>query len=935
MKYKTGIFSSIINNRWHVETTADCLTYKKNNEDGKINYFDINNVRLENGIIWNVVNITTNTEKLHIDGLSSDDSNKLSSDLEDRIKNIITVLVIRKKSSLNNVALQIGNFLRQDRYLSHTDIRKWLSTIPAIGRELSHPYFEPDRLPLDLQETISVFVDISKPQSETLNKRNEEFVARATKKYDHIFSRLEKYPLTEEQKRAAVINEDRNLLIAAAGSGKSSTIVAKAVYLIECGLAKPNEILVLAYNKNAQLEIDERLRKLVGITPSYNKAIEAKTFHGLGMDIIINIDGIKPTISELASAGKTRLATLFQKIIMGLVSSNPTFAQQWINFLIVCKKPTPDLDKISSYREYNDYLKELGAYWKEARDGRRLVLKTIDGKEVKSMEELRISNWLVINGINYEYEKCYPHPTADASYRQYYPDFYYPDADLYHEHFAIDEHGNAPTFMRDYESGVYWKRNIHKEKNTNFIETHSAYFKDGSVFDKLKSELIKYGVRFTIKNTQELDKIIQDSFNPENDTQIVSTFLRHFKANNTSISQVREKANSLPDKTRTALFLDIFTSIHEEYQFQLKSNNEIDFEDQINKACEYLESNKFNHPYTYILVDEFQDISQDRKRMIHALLDQNDDIKLFVVGDDWQSIYRFSGADIDIMTHFSDHFGATSKNHLTHTFRSYQGIVDVASEFIQRNPNQLQKTVLSSHDTKSDQVFIREYNSSLEQFDQLDTLLEKINQTAINHKQVLSVFLLGRYNHLNPKQHINYIEKYQNLNVEFKSIHAAKGLEADYVVLLNVEAGYYGFPSTITDDPLLHMVIPRPESFPHAEERRLMYVAITRAKRAVFIFSGKTRQSSFVTEIAELKRVSASHHMKRANPCPQCNIGELKTRKGKFGTFMGCSNYPDCNYSSPLKCPDCAKGKLVTKQSRNGPFLSCSQFPKCRYHRNL
>ena len=155
------------------------------------------------------------------------------------------------------------------------------------------------------------------------------------------------------------------------------------------------------------------------------------------------------------------------------------------------------------------------------------------------------------------------------------------------------------------------------------------------------------------------------------------------------------------------------------------------------------------------------------------------------------------------------------------------------------------------------------------------------------------------------------------------------------MILLNLEAGAYGFPSTIPDDPLLHLIIPRPEHYPNAEERRLFYVAITRAKRAVFICASPTLRSPFLMEVAEIPRVKSELHITLTDPCPECDTGELRRRIGKYGAFMGCSNYPSCDYTTPVICPKCEKGKLVTKQSKYGAFLSCSTFPRCRYTENI
>jgi DNA helicase-4 len=300
------------------------------------------------------------------------------------------------------------------------------------------------------------------------------------------------------------------------------------------------------------------------------------------------------------------------------------------------------------------------------------------------------------------------------------------------------------------------------------------------------------------------------------------------------------------------------------------------------------------------LVDEAQDLSQDRKRIIRALLGQRPDIKLFAVGDDWQSIYRFSGADIDIMTNFPEHFGYTATNYLTRTFRSYQGLVDLAAAFVQKNPGQFKKTVEAHASHPGEQVIIDSYTSKSDMQRMLEDRLKKINRVALKQGQRLSVFILARYNGLKPPGMGQYVETYPHLDISFRSIHASKGLETDYVILLGVANGRRGFPSRITDDPLLHLVIPRPERFPDAEERRLMYVAITRAKRAIFILSDKAGTSPFVQELSEMPGVKLGEGARRENPCPECQTGELKRRSRQGSAILGCSNFPICRYTRPV-----------------------------------
>jgi DNA helicase-4 len=204
--------------------------------------------------------------------------------------------------------------------------------------------------------------------------------------------------------------------------------------------------------------------------------------------------------------------------------------------------------------------------------------------------------------------------------------------------------------------------------------------------------------------------------------------------------------------------------------------------------------------------------------------------------------------------------------------------------------------------------------------------------SALPNDGKISIFLLARYSHLKPKQ----LARFPNLDLKFSTIHASKGLQADYAILLNVETGLYGFPGTIEDVPLMELVIPKPESFPHAEERRLMYVAITRAKKGVFIFSNRRKISPFATELATNNRVKTiSLTPERVNPCQECETGEIVKKTGKFGAFYGCTNYPDCEFTKPVECPRCSSGKLVKRESKYGPFLSCSRFPKCKYSESL
>jgi DNA helicase-4 len=907
------------------------LVCKRSRAHHRIEYFDIRGVRVETGLIWDTVTVTTSNQSLHLKGISAKAAKSLRQDIETRTKDAIISHVLGREGALPEVEAQVKKILQSNRYISQNDIRNWVSQIPDIGEDLAHPYFDPGSLPKKAKANLETFLEIRKPESAVLKQANEQFIQQEIDKYSHLFQQLEEFPLSEEQMRAAVINEDRNLLIAAAGSGKSSTIVAKAIYLVAAGLARPEEILILAFNKDAQVEVEQRLLDLLDVVPEYQTPLKVKTFHSFGYEILAEVEGTRPSISKFSTGGKETQIKLFTDLMRHLYETDPGFQAAWKEFLIVEKYPTPNLFKVKSKREYNEYLQELGAVRRRTPEGMELIITAMDGTEVRSFEEARIANWLALNGVEYEYERQYVNPLNPEEIIKYNPDFYYPGADLYHEHFAVNAEGKTPPFIDDsYLTGMDWKRNTHLENGTKLFETHSAHVQDGTLFDRLEKALRENGVPLNPLDKKETNRLIRESFNPDIDCSIFISFIHHFKSNHATIELLREKARTFTDQRRVSLFLRLFEAIYNEHTRSLHKKCEIDFEDQINKACEYLESNRYPHPFKYILVDEFQDTSQDRKRMIQALLDQNESAKLFAVGDDWQSIYRFAGSDIEIMTHFSDHFGATSKNYLTQTYRSFQGIVDVAADFVQRNENQLKKNVSAIRDVEKDQVILYGYENAEDQTKQVNELLAKLN--GLPNDSRLSVFLLARYSHLKPKE----LAWFPNLDIKFSTIHASKGLQADYVILLNVEGGLYGFPSTIEDDPLMELVIPKPESYPHAEERRLMYVAITRAKKGVFIFSNRRKVSPFAIELAKIDRVKAvSLIPERQNPCPECDTGEVVRKTGKFGAFHGCSNYPDCEFAKPVECPKCNSGKLVKRESKHGEFLSCSTFPKCKYSESL
>lgn len=893
MKYKNGFLGRLFAGEKSVSTGRETVSYSFTKEKGKLNYLDILDLRLDNGRL----SIITATKTLNITFLSYTDSQSLHEDLTGKIKAKISAYLSTHEHNLADLTADFNKLLETQKYISQNDIRQWLSTMPDVGKYLSHRLFTPSLIKFAVPGLSSI-LKFFEPNSGVLSNRNEIYIKSTIEKYKYLFDTIEKYPLTNEQKRAIVTDEDRNLLIAAAGSGKTSTLIGKAIFLIEKGLAKPDEILLLSFNKDAQLEIQKRLDLLID-SETYQVSPMARTFHSYGYEVVSNAEGKKPALSDAASS-PSGMITLITQLINDLCSQSTDFSTSWFRFTSLYLRPYTEAHRFRTYGEYNDYLRQLADDVREARVeygelAPTFLFETIDGKLVKSIEEARICTWLFINGIHYEYEEPYQVNTADHVFRQYYPDFYYPEVGLYHEHFALDKSGNPPSFFRDYLDGVAWKRALHEENGTHLIETTSAEVYDDTIFEKLESRLKSYGVKFNRLSIPEIEAALDATETIAEYTQLFTTFLKHFKANDADIDKLKKKAQSFRDPGRCTAFLNIFEEVYQAYQKQLTQKKQIDFEDQINKACGYLENKIVQHGFKYILVDEFQDISQDRKRMLLAMLDQSPYIKLFAVGDDWQSIYRFGGADIDIMTNFQEHFGATSLNYLTQTFRSYQGIVNVAAEFVQKNPRQIKKVITAQTDIDGKNlVRIEDYSDDIEESDLIHNLLSGFSEIAQKNYTRLSIFLLGRYRRNEPPLLNKYKHQFKQLDIEFKTIHQSKGLEADYIILLAANDGFTGFPCGILDDPLLNLVIPKPEEFPHSEERRLMYVALTRAKRCAYIHTRRNFTSIFVSELASYRRVSSPKSLESDIVCPACNEGRMVRRKSKHGIFYGCSKFPHC-----------------------------------------
>lgn len=720
---------------------------------------------------------------------------------------------------------------------------------------------------------------------------NERFAASEEANLASYFHEVEKSPLSVEQIRACLCFDNRVLVVAAAGSGKTSTMVAKSGYALLRGIVRPDEILMLAFNADAAKELGRRLGERLGPLEVGAEYAMAMTFHKLGLEIIGKVTGRKPRVAPWIEMGQD--VETVAEIMKELSGSDSGFAAASILFRMVLSRDLAPFDVDPGPEDWDGSAGRAG-------------FRTMRGDVVKSQEERLIADWLFFNGVSYEYERKYEFDTATPEHGQYKPDFYYPDAKAYHEHFGLDEQGRPPKHFGDqYLEGVEWKRSCHLERGTKLIETTSFGIRDGNDLERLQAELESFGIRFQPDPDREVP-----GRPPASDLELarkLRAFMIHAKNNRSSIEILRSRITTSRSKgfrIRERTFLSLYEKVATAWDRRLREGEYVDFEDMLNLATELVASGKWSSPFRLVMIDEFQDVSKSRVDLVKALV-RGEDRFLFAVGDDWQAINRFAGADVAIMGHFEESFGPSNIHLLQETWRSPQLLCDVAGDFVSRNPAQIRKAVISAQPVFREPVQVyfcdeASRESMLEKH--LQALYDKVGSTAHPARPdgTVTALMLGRYNADVPARWRQWRDGFgDRIRLEFSTIHSAKGLEADYVFLVRMSAGRGSFPSTIEDDPILLLAMPVGEDFLFAEERRLFYVALTRARRQVVIYCDERMPSPFIEELKQDERVVFRGSTTRS--CPSCKTGFVVRREGPFSAFFACSRFPRCLHREPIR----------------------------------
>lgn len=815
----------------------------------------------------------------------------------------------------------------------------------------------------------------NKPETfETDTKQaNERYINQELKDNSDLFDDLDGKSLDSQQREAIVVDEDAVKVIAGAGSGKTFTIQGKVKYLTEKRDVDPSEILAISFSNASVDDLKERIAE----------PIDIKTFHKVGKDILTQYN-------QYSRPDTSALKRIIKRYLTKKALKNEDISKKLIEFFSFYINVPPSDDDIKYEGDLLD--------WQEGVDfstlKRRFKNKqreTLNNEIVRSYEELYIANFLFIYGIKYTYEKIYSYPNKnferefnkfkeflfsfneeipdelknditkdllnltdifeEYEIKDYLPDFYLDDYNIYIEHFGLnrncENHLIGGKSSEEYVKEMEWKRKVHKKYGTTLIETFSYYQSENRLLTRLAEKLQAQGVEFNEIDYREVYRILLENKTIkewEDFIVLLKTFIELFKGNNydeTKFKEFYDYVGGLKDsfsKDRTIAFLKIVEEIYNDYEAYLLKIKKIDFNDMINKASDCIVKNGLDLPYKYIIVDEYQDTSFTRYNLLRNICD-NIGAKIMVVGDDWQSIYSFSGCDVNIFTKFDNFFDVCETRYIEKTYRNSQQLIDASSNFVMKNPDQTRKELKSSKSLKYP-IKLVNFDNDFDEILKFELIIKNIiNQSTFKNKKIL---ILGRNNKdiFNLLKNFNVENEYgkrkfeilgdedklrrnkfvkivyresPDVNIEYRTVHQSKGLECDNVILINLKNWKAGFPNKMVDDPVLNFVKRNGDSFSYAEERRLFYVALTRTKNNVYLLAPYFKSSVFVQELktdANVELLNLEHNrletLKNIEKngeryviptklkCPVCKTGvvllESFWNKGKLNRVLKCSH---------------------------------------------
>ena len=893
--------------------------------------------------------------------------------MEDAIRNYENIddLVIRWNVSyyLNTVVkkfAKIGEYA-PDNYFSHNWKQKLLlwhkNAIPKVKK------FKEDYAEYISSEDEKFFEKFyNKPQTFEMDTKhaNELYINQELNDNSDLFDDLDGKSLDSQQRNAIVVDEDAVRVIAGAGSGKTFTIQGKVKYLTEKRDVDPSEILAISFSNASVNDLEERIAE----------PIDIKTFHKVGKDILTQYN-------QYSRPDTSALKRIIKRYLTKKALKSEDISKKLIEFFSFYINVPPSEEDIKYEGDLLD--------WQEGVDfstlKRRFKNKqreTLNNEIVRSYEELYIANFLFIHGINYTYEKIYSYPNKnferefnkfkeflfsfdeeipdelkndivrsllnltdiceEYEIKDYFPDFYLNDYNIYIEHFGLnrncENHLIGEKSSEEYVKEMEWKRKVHKKYETTLIETFSYYQSENRLLTRLAEKLQAQGVEFNEIDYRQVYAILLENKTIkewEDFIVLLKTFIELFKGNNYDGDKFKEfyeyvdGFKSSFSKDRTIAFLKIVEEIYNDYEAYLLKIKKIDFNDMINKASDCIVKNGLNLPYKYIIVDEYQDTSFTRYNLLRNICD-NIGAKIMVVGDDWQSIYSFSGCDVNIFTKFDNFFDVCETRYVEKTYRNSQQLIDASSNFVMKNPDQSRKELKSSKSLECP-IKIVKFDNDFDEILKFELIIKNIiNQSKFENKKILilgrnnkDIFnllknfnvknedgkrkfeILGDEDKLRRDKFVKIVYRYNpNVNIEYRTVHQSKGLECDNVILINLKNWRAGFPNKMVDDPVLNFVKMNGDSFSYAEERRLFYVALTRTKNNVYLLAPYFKSSVFIQEL-EI----------------DVNVELLNLENNKLETLKNIEKNGE-RYVIPtkLKCPVCKTGIVLLESFWNNGKLN-------------
>jgi len=893
--------------------------------------------------------------------------------MEDAIRNYENIddLVIRWNVSyyLNTVVkkfAKIGEYA-PDNYFSHNWKQKLLlwhkNAIPKVKK------FKEDYAKYISSEDEKFFEKFyNKPQTFEMDTKqaNELYINNELKDNSDLFDDLDGKSLDSQQRNAIVVDEDAVRVIAGAGSGKTFTIQGKVRYLTEKRDVDPSEILAISFSNASVNDLEERIAE----------PIDIKTFHKVGKDILTQYN-------QYSRPDTSALKRIIKRYLTKKALKSEDISKKLIEFFSFYINVPPSEEDIKYEGDLLD--------WQEGVDfstlKRRFKNKqreTLNNEIVRSYEELYIANFLFIHGINYTYEKIYSYPNKnferefnkfkeflfsfdeeipdelkndiakgllnltdiceEYEIKDYFPDFYLNDYNIYIEHFGLncncENHLIGGKSSEEYVKEMEWKRKVHKKYETTLIETFSYYQSENRLLTRLAEKLQAQGVEFNEIDYRQVYAILLENKTIkewEDFIVLLKTFIELFKGNNYDGDKFKEfygyvdGFKSSFSKDRTIAFLKIVEEIYNDYEAYLLKIKKIDFNDMINKASDCIVKNGLNLPYKYIIVDEYQDTSFTRYNLLRNICD-NIGAKIMVVGDDWQSIYSFSGCDVNIFTKFDNFFDVCETRYVEKTYRNSQQLIDASSNFVMKNPDQSRKELKSSKSLECP-IKIVKFDNDFDEILKFELIIKNIiNQSKFENKKILilgrnnkDIFnllknfnvknedgkrkfeILGDEDKLRRDKFVKIVYRYNpNVNIEYRTVHQSKGLECDNVILINLKNWRAGFPNKMVDDPVLNFVKRNGDSFSYAEERRLFYVALTRTKNNVYLLAPYFKSSVFIQELEN-----------------DVNVELLNLENNKLETLKNIEKNGE-RYAIPtkLKCPVCKTGIVLLESFWNNGKLN-------------